>query len=67
MKAKRPKTIAAVFREGTPLDRALAAAGRDAIRRHKQAGVPLAIWRDGKTVWVDAAQLEPKPRKKRLR
>ncbi len=40
-----------------------AAAARDAIRRHKQAGVPMPVWRNGKTVWVDAAELEP--RKKR--
>ncbi|HOB76408.1 MAG TPA: hypothetical protein PKG54_18000 [Phycisphaerae bacterium] len=65
MKAKRRKSIAAIFREGTSLDRAMVAASRDAIRRHKQAGVPMAIWRDGKVVLVDAAELESKPRKKR--
>ncbi|MBI4582066.1 MAG: hypothetical protein HY718_20385 [Planctomycetes bacterium] len=65
MKAKRQKDITAIFREGTLIDRALAAATREAIRRHKQAGVPMAIWRDGKTVLVDAAELEPKPRKRR--
>lgn len=65
MKPKRPTNIAAIFREGTPLDRALAAAGREAIRRHKQAGVPMAIWRNGEAVWVDATELEPKPRRRR--
>jgi hypothetical protein len=65
MKAKPPKDITAIFREGTLIDRALAAATRDAIRRHKQAGVPMAVWRNGKTVWVDAADLEPKPRNAR--
>jgi len=61
---KRAKSIDAIFREGTLLDRAMAAAARDAIRRHKQAGVPMAIWRDGKSVFVDAAELEHKPRKR---
>ncbi len=61
---RRAKSIAAIFREGTPLDRAMIAAARDAIRRHKQAGVPMAVWRNGRSVWVDAAELEPKPRKK---
>jgi hypothetical protein len=58
-------SIADILGEGTLVQRALRAAFRDAIRRHKQAGVPMAIWRDGKTVLVDAAELEPKPRKKR--
>ncbi|HEY8685219.1 MAG TPA: hypothetical protein VIO57_06400 [Chloroflexota bacterium] len=25
---------------------------RDALRRHKQAGNPVAVWRDGKVVWI---------------
>jgi len=67
MKAKQEKDITAIFRQGTLIDRALAAGAKDAIRRHKQAGVPMAIWRDGKTVWVDAAELEGKPRNKRTK
>lgn len=65
MKAAKTKDITAIFREGTLIDRAMAAAARDAIRRHKQAGVPMAFWEDGKTVWVDPAELERKPRKRR--
>ncbi len=65
MKAKPRKDITAIFREGTLIDRAMAAAARDAIRRHKQAGIPMVFWEDGKTVWVDAAELEDKPRNKR--
>ncbi|HVP10202.1 MAG TPA: hypothetical protein VMV94_03340 [Phycisphaerae bacterium] len=67
MKAKPRKDITAIFREGTLIDRAIAAAARDAIRRHKQAGVPLAYWQNGKTVWVDAADLEPKRRARRAK
>ena len=47
MKPKEVKDITAIFREGTPIDRALAAGAREAIRRHKQAGVPMAVWRNG--------------------
>jgi hypothetical protein len=65
MKAKQAKDITAIFREGTLIDRAIAAGAREAIRRHKQAGVPMAVWRDGKSVWVDAAELEPKRRIKK--
>lgn len=69
MSARRRKTstgdITAVFREGTLIDRAMAAATNDAIRRHKQAGIPMPVWRNGKTIWVDAADLEPMPRRPR--
>lgn len=65
MKAKPAKDITAIFREGTLIDRAIAAGAREAIRRHKQAGVPVVIWRDGKSVCVDAAELEPKRRTKK--
>lgn len=64
MKPKK-KDIEAIFREGTLIDRAIAAGAREAIRRHKQAGVPMVIWRNGASVWVDAAELEPKPRRRR--
>jgi hypothetical protein len=62
MKRPKIKDIDAIFREGTAIRRAIAAAARDAIRRHKQAGVPMVIWRDGKPVWVPASELEGKPR-----
>lgn len=65
MKAKPLKDITAIFCDGTLIDRAIADAARDAIRRHKQAGVPMAFWRNGKTVWVNAADLEPQPRARR--
>lgn len=40
------------------MSQALDRATRDAIRRHKQAGVPMSIWRDGKVVLVPAEELE---------
>ena len=36
------------------IQQALARAVRDALQRHKQAGNKVAVWRDGRTVWVDA-------------
>lgn len=62
MKAKQQKDITAIFREGTSIDQAIIAGAREAIRRHRRAGVPMAVWRGGKTVWVDAAKLERKSR-----
>jgi hypothetical protein len=34
------------------IEQALARAVREALQRHKQAGNPVAVWRDGRTVWV---------------
>lgn len=47
-----------ILRDGTEVDRALARAVRRAIREHKEEGLPLAVWRDGRVVWVSAEELE---------
>lgn len=31
---------------------ALRQAVREALLRHKQAGIPIVVWRDGKVVWI---------------
>ncbi|HEY4760009.1 MAG TPA: hypothetical protein VIH42_05455 [Thermoguttaceae bacterium] len=46
------KNISKLFQEGTPIDRALAAAVKEAVLRHKQLGQPVTVWRDGKTVLI---------------
>lgn len=33
--------------------RAMTGAVREALRRHKEAGNPVAVWRDGRVVWVE--------------
>ena len=35
------------------IEQPLARAVREALRRHKQAGNPIAIWRDGRVVWLE--------------
>jgi len=30
---------------------------QDALRRHKQAGNPVAIWRDGQVVWIPPEEI----------
>lgn len=37
---------------------ALAAGVRDALRRHKQAGNPVVVWRDGEMVWLQPDQID---------
>ena len=34
------------------IERALRAAVRDALRKHKQDGDPVAVWREGRVVWL---------------
>ena len=46
------KDIAAILRDGTALDRAIERAGNAVVRRHRQLGVPLVIWRDGRVAEV---------------
>jgi len=48
-------------RDSKLIERALARAVREALQRHKQAGNPVAIWRDGQVVWLgpDEIQLPP--------
>jgi hypothetical protein len=58
MTQDEPKDIEAIFRDGTLIDRAMQAATREAIRQHKQAGLPMIVWRDGQTVLISPEQLE---------
>jgi hypothetical protein len=51
--------ITRVFRDRTPIDQALAAARREAVRQHKLTGQPLVTWRDGKVVLVPPDQVAP--------
>jgi hypothetical protein len=53
----RQQTIAQAFREGTVVDEALRKAAHEALLRHKQAGCPVAVWRNGKVVWVPAEDI----------
>lgn len=44
--------------DGAALDRAIVAARRRVILRHRQLGIPLAIWLDGRVVEVSADSVE---------
>ena len=50
--------IAAIFAEGTQIDDALRQAVREAVRRHKLLGNPIAVWRDGKVCWLQPDEIE---------
>ena len=36
------------------ITRALGRAVQSALKRHKQAGNQVAVWRDGRVIWVEA-------------
>lgn len=57
MKKKSVKTIDEIFKEGSPIDKALKKAVQEALVRHKQAGNPIVVWRDGKIVWLKPEEI----------
>lgn len=52
------RDIHQAFADGTPIDEALNEGVRDAVRQHQRLGLPLAVWRDGKTVWLSPEEVE---------
>jgi hypothetical protein len=39
------------------IERALRAAVRDALQRHKRDGDPVAVWREGRVVWLQPDEI----------
>ncbi len=57
MKKINGKDISKVFDEGTPIDEAGKKAVREALRRHKRLGNSIAVWRDGKVLWIPSEKI----------
>ena len=57
MTQRKKPDIDKIFREGVEIDRAVRRAARDARIEHKKLGIPLVIWRDGKTVLVPPEEI----------
>ena len=57
------RDIGRIFREGIAIDQAIVAARRRVILRHRQLGIPLVIWRDGRVVEIspDSVDLPADP------
>lgn len=51
-------TIDELFEDGRLIDEALLRAAADARRLHKRLGHPMAVWREGKLVWVAPEDIE---------
>ena len=68
MKSKPPRTIRELLLDGKLVDRAMRRAVKEALLRHKRAGVPAVGWRSGKVVLVEPAQIKASAnRSRRLR
>jgi hypothetical protein len=47
-----------IFDEGSRIDEAIEQGFRDAVRRHRQGGVPMVFWEKGRCVWVSPDEIE---------
>ena len=50
------KDISKILADPTVVEQAVNEGVREAVRRHKQMGLPLAIWKDGQVVWISAEE-----------
>ncbi len=57
IKKKHKDKIAEVFADPERITQALAQGVRDALLKHKQAGNPIVVWRDGKIVWIKPEEI----------
>jgi hypothetical protein len=49
------------FQDVALIEQAVKRAVREALLRHKQAGNPIAIWRDGGVVWIKPEDISVEP------
>lgn len=57
MPPRRTKDIEKLLGDDAVMTAALAKGVRAALLRHKQAGNPIVVWRDGKVVWVPPEEI----------
>jgi hypothetical protein len=60
MASEEKPDIGELFAQRAPIQEALNEAVRDAVRQHRQAGLPMAVWKDGKVAWVSADEVDIK-------
>jgi hypothetical protein len=58
MSSQMPHDIGKIFDDDVRINLALAKGTLAALRRHKQAGVPAAAWRNGKAVLVPPEEID---------
>jgi hypothetical protein len=50
--------IGEMFRQGKPIDDAVARAAYEAIARHKALNQPIVIWQDGAPRWLQPNEID---------
>lgn len=61
MADKRTKNVSQLFDDGIAIAQAMNAAVREAVLQHKQKGLPLVVWRDGKVAWIPPEEINLGP------
>lgn len=56
-KATKKDKISAAFENKNLITRALALGVRAALIKHKRAGNPVVVWKNGKTVWLKPEEI----------
>jgi hypothetical protein len=57
IKKKRKDKIAEAFANPEKITQALTQSVSEALLKHKQAGNPVVVWRDGKMVWLKPEEI----------
>ncbi len=58
MRAKKQRRdLDQLIEDDLLIESALREGVREALRRHKEAGLPVAAWRNGKVVWIPPQKL----------
>lgn len=57
VKEKHKDKVAEAFADPDKITKALVQGVRDALLKHKQAGNPIVVWRDGKMVWLKPEEI----------
>jgi hypothetical protein len=57
LRKKHKDKIVEAFTNPERITKALTQGVRDALLKHKQAGNPIIIWRDGKSIWIKAEDI----------
>ena len=57
MKPKKKAPTKRIVLTDRLVEKALALAAQDAVEAHRRAGVPLAVWRDGKVALISADEV----------
>ena len=58
MADERERDIEERMLDDALIDGALAEAVRDALIQHKRAGNPIAVWENGRVIWIPADEIK---------